>query len=141
NVKIGHGGQLAHNRFNGAAEFTRRNGGSEPTTTRSSSRRFNGAAEFTRRNDRRQPAPSSHPSRFNGAAEFTRRNEELQTKLDKAEGASMEPPSSLGGMRQHVRHDALAQRGASMEPPSSLGGMISRQIAGPPQVITVLQWS
>src|SRR5690606_28515081 len=61
---------------------------------------------------------------FNGAAEFTRRNVLDDGSVAWVSFASMEPPSSLGGMLS-VRVAHATVRGASMEPPSSLGGMLA----------------
>src|SRR5690606_15675218 len=85
-----HRGSEAH-RFNGAAEFTRRNVPAVVETAAALHVRFNGAAEFTRRNGLPAERPgAAAPGRFNGAAEFTRRNGR-GTGLDAArEDASME---------------------------------------------------
>src|SRR5690606_9035410 len=86
-------------RFNGAAEFTRRNEAASELSS-ASPRRFNGAAEFTRRNDAFELVLRvRRAAGFNGAAEFTRRNGvAAYVTGDERMIASMEPPSSLGGM-------------------------------------------
>src|SRR5690606_34743572 len=58
------------------------------------------------------------------SAECTRAREQHR----EAPRASMEPPSSLGGMKpEHAPHVRYAA--ASMEPPSSLGGMLRDRLS------------
>src|SRR5688572_1781883 len=103
--------------FNGAAEFTRRN--AEPANPKDSigSRSFNGAAEFTRRNVSGPSLNECSPNSLQWSRRVHSAECELVVVSNAGSGAaSMEPPSSLGGMIATPTHLATSAA-ASMEPP------------------------